>query len=68
MTSEGSLIVSKPPKSDQAYVAFHPQSHTVFASRDGVQAVKDSMEFEFHGFGDITGIQVNNNSNVALIF
>ena len=59
-TSQGHLVVSKPPTSDSAYVVFHPQSHTVFASRDGTQASRDTVEFEFHGFEDITGMQVYN--------
>ena len=58
VTSEGQVVVSQPPLSDSAYVQFNPQSHSVFASRDGFQAARDNLDFEFHGFKDAVGLEV----------
>ena len=59
-TSKGHAVVSQPPSSDLAYIQFNPQTQTVFASRDGFQAARDNMDFEFHGFKDVSGIEVRN--------
>ena len=58
MTSGGFLVVSQPPDSSAAYVDVLPQSHRPFKARDATQAVRDLVEFEFHGFDDVTGVQV----------
>ena len=56
--SEGNMVITQPPASNTAYAKFLPVSQTVFDSLESTQLRQDQVQFEFHGFHDITDVTV----------